>query len=69
MPNTVIVTREEPIAVVRINRPEVRNALNDEVTKAQSYLQRAHTAPATETAGGTGAGRGDLALSLPSSRS
>ena len=31
MPNTVIVTREEPIAVVRINRPEVRNALNDEV--------------------------------------
>ncbi|TMC79112.1 MAG: enoyl-CoA hydratase [Chloroflexi bacterium] len=31
MPNTVIVTREEPIAVVQINRPEVRNALNDEV--------------------------------------
>ena len=31
MPNTVIVTREEPIAVIRINRPEVRNALNDEV--------------------------------------
>src|SRR5207237_6224612 len=31
MPNTIIVTREEPIAVVQINRPEVRNALNDEV--------------------------------------
>ncbi len=31
MPDTVIVTREEPIAVVQINRPEVRNALNEEV--------------------------------------
>ena len=31
MPDTVIVTREEPIAVVQIHRPEVRNALNDEV--------------------------------------
>jgi len=31
MPNTVITTREVPIATVQINRPEVRNALNDEV--------------------------------------
>ncbi len=31
MPNTVITTREEPIATVQINRPDVRNALNDEV--------------------------------------
>jgi len=31
MPNTVITTREEPIATVQINRPAVRNALNDEV--------------------------------------
>jgi uncharacterized protein YaaN involved in tellurite resistance len=45
------------------------DALTDEVTKAQSYLQRAHNAPATETAGSTGAARGDLALGLPTSRS
>jgi uncharacterized protein YaaN involved in tellurite resistance len=45
------------------------DALNGEVLKAQSYLQRTHNAPATETAGRTGAGRGDLALSLPSARS
>jgi enoyl-CoA hydratase len=31
MPNTVIVTREEPIATVQINRPDVLNALNEEV--------------------------------------
>jgi enoyl-CoA hydratase len=31
MPNTVIVTREEPIAVVQLNRPEVLNALNEEL--------------------------------------
>jgi enoyl-CoA hydratase len=31
MPNTVIVTREEPIAIVQLNRPEVLNALNEEV--------------------------------------
>jgi len=31
MPNTVITTREAPIATVQINRPAVRNALNDEV--------------------------------------
>jgi enoyl-CoA hydratase len=31
MPNTVITTREAPIATVQINRPDVRNALNDEV--------------------------------------
>ncbi len=31
MPNTVLVTREEPIAVVQLNRPEVLNALNEEV--------------------------------------
>jgi uncharacterized protein YaaN involved in tellurite resistance len=45
------------------------DALNDEVTKAQSYLQRAHNAPATETAGSAGGGRGDLALGVPTSRS
>ena len=31
MPNTVITTKEVPIATVQINRPAVRNALNDEV--------------------------------------
>jgi enoyl-CoA hydratase len=31
MPNTVLVAKEPPIAVVQINRPEVRNALNEEV--------------------------------------
>jgi enoyl-CoA hydratase len=31
MANTVLVEREEPIAVVRLNRPEVRNALNEEL--------------------------------------
>ena len=31
MPNTVIVTREEPIATVQINRPDVLNALNEQV--------------------------------------
>ena len=31
MPNTVLVEREEPIAVVRLNRPEVLNALNEEL--------------------------------------
>jgi enoyl-CoA hydratase len=31
MPNTVIVTREAPIATVQINRPDVLNALNEEV--------------------------------------
>ena len=42
MPNTVLVTREEPIAVVQINRPTVRNALNDEVmTEIVAALQRA----------------------------
>ena len=41
MPNTVLVTREEPIAVVQINRPTVRNALNDEVmTELVAALQR-----------------------------
>ena len=29
MPNTVITTREEPIATVQINRPDVLNALNE----------------------------------------
>ncbi|HEV8470899.1 MAG TPA: enoyl-CoA hydratase-related protein [Candidatus Limnocylindria bacterium] len=42
MPNTVIVTREEPIATVQLNRPEVLNALNeevlDELVKALSAL-------------------------------
>jgi enoyl-CoA hydratase len=31
MPNTVNVTREEPIAVVQLNRPDVLNALNEQV--------------------------------------
>jgi enoyl-CoA hydratase len=31
MPNTVVVTREEPIAVLQLNRPEVLNALNEEL--------------------------------------
>ena len=31
MPNTVIVARDEPIATVQLNRPEVLNALNEEV--------------------------------------
>ena len=31
MPNVVITTREEPIATVQINRPDVLNALNEEV--------------------------------------
>src|SRR6266702_5053279 len=31
VPNTVLVTREPPIAVVQLNRPDVLNALNEEV--------------------------------------
>ena len=31
MPNTVLVTPEPPIAVVQLNRPDVLNALNEEV--------------------------------------
>ena len=31
MPNTIIVTREGPIATIQLNRPAVRNALNAEV--------------------------------------
>jgi enoyl-CoA hydratase len=31
MPNTISVTREEPIATVQLNRPEVLNALNEEL--------------------------------------
>ncbi|MEK6207896.1 MAG: enoyl-CoA hydratase-related protein [Chloroflexota bacterium] len=31
MPNTVITTREDPIATVQINRPDVLNALNEQV--------------------------------------
>jgi enoyl-CoA hydratase len=31
MPDTVIVIREEPIATVQLNRPDVLNALNEEV--------------------------------------
>ena len=31
MPNTVITTREVPIATVQLNRPDVLNALNEEV--------------------------------------
>jgi enoyl-CoA hydratase len=34
MPNTIITTREEPIATVQINRPDVLNALNEEVLDA-----------------------------------
>jgi uncharacterized protein YaaN involved in tellurite resistance len=43
------------------------DALTGEVMKAQSYLERAHTAPATPVLG-TG-GRGELALTSPGSRS
>jgi uncharacterized protein YaaN involved in tellurite resistance len=42
------------------------DALTGEVTKAQSYLQRAHNAPASEA---VASGRGELALSGPTSRS
>ena len=31
MPNTIVVMREEPIAVVQLNRPDVLNALNEEL--------------------------------------
>ncbi len=31
VPNTVLVTREPPIAIVQLNRPDVLNALNEEV--------------------------------------
>ena len=31
MPNTILVHREEPIAVVQLNRPDVLNALNEEL--------------------------------------
>jgi len=31
MPNTIMVQREEPIAVVQLNRPDVLNALNEEL--------------------------------------
>ena len=31
MPNTILVQREEPIAVVQLNRPDVLNALNEEL--------------------------------------
>lgn len=44
------------------------NALTTEVTKAQSYLERARNAPATEVSL-PGGGRGELALAGPSSRS
>jgi uncharacterized protein YaaN involved in tellurite resistance len=44
------------------------DALTAEVTKAQSYLERARNAPATAAAGPSG-GRGELALTAPSSRS
>jgi hypothetical protein len=43
------------------------DALTGEVTKAQSYLQRAHNAPAAPAVG-TG-NRGELALAAPGSRS
>jgi uncharacterized protein YaaN involved in tellurite resistance len=43
------------------------DALTTEVTKAQSYLERARNAPATAVAGGSG--RGELALTGPASRS
>ncbi|MDQ3096959.1 MAG: enoyl-CoA hydratase-related protein [Chloroflexota bacterium] len=31
MPNTIVVMREDPIAVVQLNRPDVLNALNEEL--------------------------------------
>ncbi len=45
------------------------DALTTEVTKAQSYLERARNAPATEVAMTSGGGRGELALTSPGSRS
>jgi uncharacterized protein YaaN involved in tellurite resistance len=42
------------------------DSLSGEVTKAQSYLQRAHNAPASEA---VASGRGELALSGPTARS
>ena len=45
------------------------NALTTEVTKAQSYLERARNAPATEVAVTPGGGHGELALTGPGSRS
>jgi uncharacterized protein YaaN involved in tellurite resistance len=42
------------------------DALSGEVTKAQSYLERAHNAPASEA---VASGRGELALSGPTARS
>ena len=43
------------------------DALTGEVTKAQSYLQRAHNVPASEAVA-IGGSRGELALSGPGSR-
>jgi uncharacterized protein YaaN involved in tellurite resistance len=43
------------------------DALSGEVVKAQSYLQRAHTVPATAAVGS--GSRGELALTSPASRS
>ena len=37
MPNTIIVTREEPIAIVQLNRPVVLNALNDRHVEELSH--------------------------------
>jgi enoyl-CoA hydratase len=31
MPKTIVITRDEPIAVVQLNRPDVLNALNEEL--------------------------------------
>ena len=44
------------------------DALTEEVTKSQSYLERARNAPATAIASGT-SGRGELALTAPGARS
>ena len=41
MPELVIVTREEPIAIVQINRPQVRNALNEQVITELGDAMRA----------------------------
>ncbi len=41
MPNTIVVTREEPIAVIKIDRPEVRNALNEAVITEIGEAMRA----------------------------
>ena len=47
MPNTIVVSREEPIAIVALNRPQVLNALNEEVlTELGSAMRELDDDPA-----------------------